>query len=115
MTSNIGTTNYMAPEVFERAAVPFKGDIYSLGLILHFMMVKDLPSIKLNVRSDVYSIPSIYSDDIVFLMKMMLKANPEERSQLKDIFALTYVKYYLLKLLSSTLNVNLGVKYDGNA
>ncbi len=77
MTSYVGNREYMAPEVFERAAVPYKGDIYALGLILHYMMAKDLPSIKHHVKTGNFNIPSIYSEDIIILMRKMLKKKPE--------------------------------------
>ncbi len=33
----------MAPEAKKGQAVAYKSDMYSLGLILHFMLTRDLP------------------------------------------------------------------------
>lgn len=43
---DVGTEDYLAPEAKdkEKGRIPFKSDMYSLGLILHFMIGKDLPS-----------------------------------------------------------------------
>ncbi len=67
----------MAPEARIDLAKPFTGDIFSLGMILHFMMTKKLPSLSENVRTDKYNIPSVYSKDIVDIMKRLLKEFPE--------------------------------------
>ena len=47
--STLGTSDYMAPEVLFRKPVPFKSDMYSLGLTLHFMLTKELPDFRDNV------------------------------------------------------------------
>lgn len=63
MTKGVGTIDYMAPEVFRRKPVPFKGDMYSLGLILHFMLTKDLPDYDDNVKAEKFNIDlSLYSE-----------------------------------------------------
>ncbi len=86
MTSMIGSPLYLPPEVYAGEAVPFKGDVYCLGLILHYMMAKDLPTLNRHVKPGTFDIPKIYSDDIIDLMKKMLKKKPEQRSDLKDLF-----------------------------
>ncbi len=58
MTVGLGTIDYWAPEVIERDPRPFKSDMYSLGLILHFMMTKTLPTLSRNVRPGIFKIPS---------------------------------------------------------
>lgn len=59
----------MAPEVSDKKPRPFKSDIYSLGLILHFMLTKgDLPSLDENLRSGTFKIDKIYSQDIIKLL-----------------------------------------------
>lgn len=50
MTRNIGTNDYSAPEVLLGDPEPFKSDMYSLGLILHFMLTGTLPSFKNHVK-----------------------------------------------------------------
>ncbi len=61
MTPGIGTADYQAPEVIERDPRPFKSDMFSLGLILHFMMAKTLPKLRKNVMTGIFKIPSVYS------------------------------------------------------
>lgn len=43
LTDGAGTMMYMAPESKLGNHVPFKSDMFSLGLILHKMMTKKLP------------------------------------------------------------------------
>ncbi len=68
MTAGLGTDLYSAPEVKNFNSQPFKSDIYSLGLILHFMLTRTVPynieKIKIN---------SVYSEEIKQLMLGMLK------------------------------------------
>ena len=65
----------MALEALLGLPVAFKGDIYSLGLILHFILTKKLANYIVNVKHFMYEIPSEYSQDIKDLMLMILKKN----------------------------------------
>ena len=44
MTEGPGTFKYMAPEAKKDKPVPFKSDMYSLGILLHIMLTKTLPT-----------------------------------------------------------------------
>lgn len=87
LTLNIGTPYYWAPEVSEKNPWPFKSDIYSLGLTLHFMLRKKLPSLTKNVRTGYFKIDSVYSKDIYELLCKLLKEAPEDRCHLSDLFS----------------------------
>lgn len=39
-----GAVNFMAPELADRRPVDFRADIYSLGIIFHYMMLNSLPT-----------------------------------------------------------------------
>ena len=49
MSVDVGTLKYMAPEAKLGIPVPFKSEIYQLGMILHFMLAKTLPHYGHNV------------------------------------------------------------------
>lgn len=72
MTWGLGTDDYSAPEVLLGDPEPFKSDIYSLGLILHYMLTGTLANYKHNVKLNKYKISDKYSKYIVDLMKKLL-------------------------------------------
>ncbi len=78
--------------------------MYRLGMILYWMMTQRLPCLLSNVRSDSYrKIPSKYSEDIVKLMKKLLKEYPEDRpSELAEVF----YSQYMLFVLENIKNCN---------
>lgn len=51
VTNNVGTFKFMAPEAQRGRHVPFKSDMYSLGLVLHFMLTKSFPDYYLHVKT----------------------------------------------------------------
>ncbi len=67
----------MAPEVKMNQRVPFKSDMYSLGLILHFMMAKSLP------KDQKINIPKQYSQEIYDLVCFLLRPEPDKRPSIR--------------------------------
>ncbi len=59
-TKQIGTMDYWAPELWKKMPVQFKSDMYSLGLVLYFMMAKKLPHYS-EVKSGELRVPEEYS------------------------------------------------------
>lgn len=92
MTTNLqGTLSYMAPEAKMGSHVPYKSDMYSLGVILHFMLTKEFPHYVKNVKTGKFDIPSIYSQQIINLLTWLLKDNYQERPDIKDLLLLEVV------------------------
>ena len=60
-TQHIGTPSYWAPEIINGNHKPFKSDMYSLGLILYFIMAKKLPNKDSAGHADISDIPLQYS------------------------------------------------------
>lgn len=69
----------MAPEVLMGSRVIYKSDIFSLGMILHFMLTKTLPDFVDNVKLGKFNISSKYSGNIYRLLTLLLKDNASER------------------------------------
>ncbi len=59
--------------------------MYSLGLILHFMLVKDLPDYYDNLKTGNFKVPKHYSKEIYELLGKLLKKKPEERPMVREI------------------------------
>jgi serine/threonine protein kinase len=51
MTGGTGTMRYIAPEVYACKKYDLKADIYSLGLILHYIFTHEIPFKKIDTRS----------------------------------------------------------------
>lgn len=85
MSLGVGTERYAAPELSRGGPgpVPFKSDIYSLGIILHIMLTKDVPNFETNVKPGRFVISNIYSDEIIALLTLLLKEEPRERPSIK--------------------------------
>ncbi len=68
LTADVGTFKYMAPEAKLSKPTPFKSDIYSLGLILHFMLTKTLPLYDGHVTTGRFKITKQFSKNIISLL-----------------------------------------------
>ena len=71
----MGTPIYMAPEALHGKRIPFKSDIYSLGIILHFMIVKEVPDYYEKVVPAKFNLPIVYSQDLLDLLTSLLKVD----------------------------------------
>lgn len=83
---NIGTIAFMAPEVKKGNPIPFKSDIYSLGLVLYFMLTKDLPQYNEQLK-----IPTKYSQEILDLCTYLLREDPNKRPTIRQIFSIDII------------------------
>lgn len=64
---------YMSPETHKGHPYPFKSDMYSLGIILHFMLTKTFPDYYSHIKTGNYAaVSERYSKDIVDLMARLL-------------------------------------------
>ncbi len=59
--------------------------MYSLGLILHFMMAKTLPDFVDNVETGIFKLPSHYSKELYELCTLLIKEKPENRPMARDL------------------------------
>ncbi len=55
--------DYWAPELWRKKPAKFKSDMYSLGLILYFMMAKTLPDFD-EVEIGIFKLPWHYSKEL---------------------------------------------------
>ncbi len=77
----------MPPETKEGRPSPFKGDMYSFGLILHMMLTKELPDYRDHVVPGVFKVSENYSEEIYDLLVKLLKVNPDERPDVNYLFS----------------------------
>ncbi len=73
MTKGVGTPAYMAPEAISGKPVLYKSDMYSVGVTLYYLMVKDTPNILEDVVSKNFDIDrDFYSKDIIEICGILL-------------------------------------------
>ncbi|XP_076791305.1 sperm motility kinase Z-like [Arvicanthis niloticus] len=90
-----GTPQYCAPEVFHQK--PYDGlpaDIWSLGVLLYYLVVGQLPfrekvhsKIKYLIQSQNYWIPCRLSPDLQDLLKRLFTLDPTTRPSIKEVLA----------------------------
>ncbi len=63
LTKGNGTPMFWAPELYKEGYAQYKSDVYSLGLILYYMMTNTGPSEK-EVATEEFKFPKEYSKEI---------------------------------------------------
>ena len=100
--TNFGTPYYLSPEVAcNEEKYDYNSDIWSLGVVLYEMATNNLPwfqskinyeeYLKLMVNNKKAPLPENINEKIKYLIKIMLKKDPERRATLKDIITLDFV------------------------
>lgn len=80
VSSVSGALSFMAPELADRGAIDFRADIYSLGIMLHYMLLNRLPLHQLASRSiKADSQSALIPPAIWELLDKMTRENPQER------------------------------------
>jgi polo-like kinase 1 len=86
----VGTPAYMAPEILENKGYSLEVDIWSLGVIMYYLIIGKLPFNKPNqedIKSVSYTFPkkAIISIAAKSLIEQILVKDPKERPSLKQI------------------------------
>ena len=86
----VGTPAYMAPEILENMGYSLEVDIWSLGVIMYYLIIGKLPFNKKNqedIKSVSYTFPkkAIISKAAKSLIEQILVKDPKERPSLKQI------------------------------
>ena len=89
-----GTPNYIAPEILLNKGHSFEVDVWSIGVILYTMLVgtppfetKDVKETYKKIRHNDYEFPEDLNISVKAksLVKRILRRNPEDRPDVKDI------------------------------
>ena len=100
--THFGTPYYLSPEIASNEEkYDFNSDIWSLGVVLYEMATNNLPwfqtkinyeeYLKLMINNKKEPLPEKINEKIKYLIKIMLKKDPERRATLKDIITLDFV------------------------
>ena len=86
----VGTPAYMAPEILENKGYSLEVDIWSLGVIMYYLIIGKLPFNKQNqedIKRVSYTFPkkAIISRAAKSLIEQILVKDPKERPSLKQI------------------------------
>jgi serine/threonine protein kinase/Flp pilus assembly protein TadD len=74
-----GALSFMAPELVDRGAVDFHADIYSLGIIFHYILLNRLPSHQPSATSKDDSQSSLLSPAVWTTLERMTNEDPQQR------------------------------------
>ena len=90
ISERVGTPAYMAPEILENMGYSLEVDIWSLGVIMYYLIIGKLPFNKPNqedIKRVSYTFPkkAIISRAAKNLIEQILVKDPKERPSLKQI------------------------------
>lgn len=99
----VGSPYYMSPEQCNEQGYNEKSDIWSLGIIIYEMANLSPPfqannhlSLALKIRDGQYKrIPDKYSDELMRVIRWMLKPDPRQRPNVEDLLNLPRVSIRL--------------------
>ena len=100
-----GTPYYASPEVWKDKPYDSKSDIWSLGCVIYEVAAlnppftaKDMKGLYRKVISGDYpAIPSLYSEDLSKVIRLMLKVDPRNRPNCEDLLSNPILSNYLKK------------------
>ena len=84
----VGTPSYMAPEILENMGYSLEVDIWSLGVIMYYLIIGKLPFNKQNqedIKKVSFPKKAIISRAAKSLIEQILVKDPKERPSLKQI------------------------------
>lgn len=94
----MSNNNFSAPEMLRNTGEPLKPDIFSLGLILHYMLTFELPDEISGVIEGNFVIDQKYSPKMTELLKKVLKHKASERPKIDDILLVEWIQEGVLEV-----------------
>ena len=93
LRTQTGTPYFASPEIWEDKPYSFKSDIWSIGCILYQMAGLKMPFGGKSIKEVYYNLknvnipplPDIYSPDLMYMVKKLLKLKPEQRPSTQEI------------------------------
>ena len=93
LRTQTGTPYFASPEIWEDKPYSFKSDIWSIGCILYQMAALKMPFQGKNIKEVYYNLkninipplPQIYSEELMIIIKKLLKLDPQMRPSTQDI------------------------------
>ena len=121
LRTQTGTPYFASPEIWEDKPYSFKSDIWSIGCILYQMSALKMPFQGKNIKEVYYNLkniiipplPEIYSPDLIYMIKKLLKLNPEERPSTQEILEDEIIKNRM-KMMSENDNNLIDISLDIN-
>ena len=98
--TQVGTPNYMCPELLQEKPYNHKSDVWSLGCVMYeltalrpaFQAFNINGLINKIVKGSLAPMPSDYSPEWRTLVRAMLHKNPNERPELKELLKADFLK-----------------------
>ena len=121
LTTQTGTPYFASPEIWEDKPYNFKSDIWSIGCILYQMAGLKMPFQGKNIKEVYYNLknvnipplPDMYSNDIIYMVKKLLKINPDDRPTTQEILDDDIIKNKM-KMVSINGNDLMDISLDIN-
>ena len=92
----MSNNNFSAPEMLRNTGEPLKPDIYSLGLILHYMLTFEFPDEISGVIEGNFVIDPKYSADMLIMLKLVLKHKGADRPTIDKILEVQWIQDEIL-------------------
>ena len=121
LRTQTGTPYFASPEIWEDKPYSFKSDIWSIGCILYQMAGLKMPFQGKNIKEVYYNLkninipplPEIYSPDLMYMVKKLLKLNPDQRPSTQEILDDEIIKNRM-KMISENDNDLIDISLDIN-
>ena len=121
LRTQTGTPYFASPEIWEDKPYSFKSDIWSIGCILYQMAGLKMPFQGKNIKEVYYNLkninipplPEIYSPDLMYMVKKLLKLNPDQRPSTQEILDDEIIKNRM-KMISDNDNNLIDISLDIN-